>query len=270
MTDTRTPCMVLGDRFGAPPDFGIVLGSGLGALAEQVEGKRVAPYTEIAGFPMSTVAGHAGQLIVGKLAGRSVALLRGRWHLYEGYDPTQVTIGVRSLARWGVKNLIVTNAAGGVAARLVAGDLMLITDQINLTGQSPLVGMPAFVDMTAAYDPAFREAALAASRDCGVELKQGVYAGMAGPQYETPAEVRMLAAVGADAVGMSTVLETIAARQAGIRVLGLSCITNAAAGGAHLGVTGVGVDHKEVLKTGAAVSDRFARLVKALLPKIQA
>ena len=265
MTDTRTASMVLGDRFGAPPEIGIVLGSGLGALAEQVEGKTVAPYTNIAGFPMSTVAGHAGQLIVGKLAGRTVAVLRGRWHLYEGYEPTQVTIGVRSLARWGVRTLVVTNAAGGVSPRLVAGDLMLITDQINLTGQSPLVGMPAFVDMSAAYDPSFRESALAAARECGVELKQGVYAGMAGPQYETPAEVRMLAAIGADAVGMSTVLETIAARHAGIRVLGLSCITNAAAGGA----TGAGVDHKEVLKTGAAVSERFAKLVRATLPKLQ-
>lgn len=265
MTDTRTPCMVLGERFGAPPDVGIVLGSGLGALAEQVEGRRVASYTEIAGFPMSTVAGHAGQLVVGKLAGRSVALLRGRWHLYEGYEPALVTIGVRSLARWGVKNLIVTNAAGGVSPRLAAGDLMLITDQINLTGQSPLVGMPAFVDMSAAYDPGFREAAMAASRECGVELKQGVYAGMAGPQYETPAEVRMLGALGADAVGMSTVLEVIAARHAGIRVLGLSCITNAAAGGG----TGAGVDHKEVLKTGAAASERFGRLITAVLPKMR-
>jgi purine-nucleoside phosphorylase len=265
MTDTRTPCMVLGDRFGAPPDIGIVLGSGLGALAEQVDGKTVASYDQIAGFPMSTVAGHAGQLIVGKLAGRTVALLRGRWHLYEGYEPTQVTIGVRSLARWGVKALVVTNAAGGVSPRLAAGDLMLINDQINLTGQSPLVGMPAFVDMSTAYDPAFREAALGASRESGVELKQGVYAGMAGPQYETPAEVRMLAAMGADAVGMSTVLETIAARHAGIRVLGLSCITNAAAGGS----TGAGVDHKEVLKTGEAVSERFAKLVRATLPKMK-
>lgn len=269
MTDTRTPCMVLGDRFGAPPDIGIVLGSGLGALTDKVQERQVATYDQIAGFPMSTVAGHVGQLVVGKLAGRSVALLRGRWHLYEGYDPTQVTIGVRSLTRWGVKCLIVTNAAGGVAARLTAGDLMLITDQINLTGQSPLMGMPAFVDMTTAYDPALRESALAAARESGVDLKQGVYAGMAGPQYETPAEVRMLAALGADAVGMSTVLEVIAARHAGVRVLGLSCITNAAAGGAHLGVVGTKVDHQEVLKTGAAVGDRFARLISAILPRLQ-
>lgn len=261
MTDTRTACMVLAEKFGAPVDVGIVLGSGLGALADQVEGKRVAPYNEIAGFPMSTVAGHAGQVVVGRLAGRSVALLRGRWHLYEGYEPQQVTVGIRSLARWGVKSVVVTNAAGGVAPRLAAGDLMLITDQINLTGHSPLRGTPAFIDMSAAYDPAFREAALAASKECGVPLQQGVYAGMAGPQYETPAEVRMLAALGADAVGMSTVLETIAARHAGLRVLGLSCITNAAAGA-------TGVNHADVLKTGANAAERFGKLIRAVLPKL--
>jgi purine-nucleoside phosphorylase len=257
--------MVLADRFGAAPDVGIVLGSGLGSLAERVEERRQVAYSEIAGFPMPTVAGHAGQVIAGKLAGRRVVLLRGRWHLYEGYDATQVSVGVRSLARWGVKALVVTNAAGAVSPKLAAGDLMLITDQINLTAQSPLRGMPAFVDMTRAYDTAFQEACRAGAREGRVALREGVYAGVAGPQYETPAEVRMLASLGADAVGMSTVLETIAARHAGMRVLGISCITNAAAGGA----AGAAVDHHEVLAAGASAAERFAALVLATLPRMK-
>ncbi|MBI2920451.1 MAG: purine-nucleoside phosphorylase [Planctomycetes bacterium] len=265
MSDVRNASMILRDRFGTAPEIGIILGSGLGGLADRVQGADVARYSDIPGLPMPTVAGHAGQAIVGTLAGKRVVLLRGRWHLYEGYDPVQVTVGVRSLARWGVKGLIVTNASGGISKSLAAGDLMLIADQINLTGESPLRGQPAFIDMTQAYDPGWREAAVAAARDAGIPLKQGVYAGAAGPQYETPAEVRMLAAMGADAVGMSTVLEVIAARHARVRVLGLSCITNMAAGGA----AAQKVDHEEVLRTGAAVADRFAALILAILPKLR-
>jgi len=265
MSDTRNPTYMLGERFGAAPDVGIILGSGLGGLVDAVEDRRNCSYTELAGFPMSTVAGHAGQAVAGTPSGRRVVLLRGRWHLYEGYDATQVTVGVRSLARWGVRSLIVTNAAGGITRGLKAGDLMLLTDQINLTGHSPLRGTPAFIDMTNAYDPAWRESALAAARELRIDLKQGVYAGVAGPQYETPAEVRMLANCGADAVGMSTVLEVIAARHAGMRILGLSCITNPAAGGALHGPAAA-VDHQEVLRTGAEAAGRFNALIKAVLP----
>ena len=175
-----------------------------------------------------------------------------------------MTTSVRALAAWGTRSLIVTNAAGGVGAGLRGGDLMLLTDQINLTGKSPLTGRPDFIDMTDAYDPEWRREAVAAAREAGIALKQGVYAGAAGPQYETPAEVRMLAALGADAVGMSTVLEVIAARAAKMRVLGISCITNIAAGG------GTGpLEHADVLKTGAAAADTFARLILAILPMLK-
>jgi len=269
MIDIRTPCLALQDKFGEAPELAIVLGSGLGLLAESVEGARMVPYTEVAGWPMSTVAGHAGELVVGRLAGRRVAVMRGRWHLYEGYDAAQITIGVRSLARWGVKSLVLTNAAGGISGAFRPGDLMLITDQINMTGTSPLSGTPAFIDMSNAYDVPYRLAAIGAAQESGVDLKPGVYAGVAGPQYETVAEVRMLAAVGADAVGMSTVLEVIAARHAGMRVLGLSCITNLAAGGAHLGSPVAQVDHAEVLRIGHEAGAKFSTLVRAILPTLK-
>jgi purine-nucleoside phosphorylase len=265
VSDTKLAGSILRERLGDAPEVGVVLGSGLGGLAEAVEERQETPYGHVPGFPMSTVAGHAGVLVTGRLSGRRVVLMRGRWHLYEGYDARQVTIGIRALAQWGVRSLLVTNAAGGISTRLAAGDLMLITDQINLTGTSPLRGTPAFIDMTAAYDPRWREAALGAARSAGIELKPGVYAGVAGPQYETPAEIRMFASLGADAVGMSTVLEVIAARHLGMRVLGLSCITNAAAGVAG----GAALDHQDVLKTGGAASGRFSKLVTCLLPHMR-
>lgn len=265
MSDTRLAGSILKERLGEAPEVAVVLGSGLGGLAGSVEERRETAYAQLPGFPMSTVAGHAGLMVTGRLGGRRVVLMRGRWHLYEGYDARQVTIGIRAIAEWGVRSLLVTNAAGGISPRLAAGDLMLISDQINLTGTSPLRGTPAFIDMSAAYDPKWREAARSAARSAGVDLKEGVYAGVAGPQYETPAEIRMFATLGADAVGMSTVLEVICARNLGMRVLGLSCITNAAAG-----VPGsTALDHQDVLRTGAAAADRFAKLVIGILPHLK-
>jgi purine-nucleoside phosphorylase len=248
---------------GDGADVAVVLGSGLAAVADRVVGGRAAPYASLPGFPETTVAGHPGRIVVGTIGTRKVLLLCGRVHGYEGYPPAEVGFSVRVAAALGVRTLIVTNAAGGVDPSLAPGDIVAISDQINLTGHSPLTGPnderlgPRFPDMTDAYAPALRAVAQAAARDVfGKPLREAIYAGMAGPAYETPAEVRLLHTLGAGLVGMSTVLEVIAARHAGLAVLGLSLVSNHAAG-----VTKEPLRHEDVTRAAAAGADGMGRLV---------
>jgi purine-nucleoside phosphorylase len=258
----------VGDRTGQL-DVALVLGSGLGAFADGLDGARPIPYEKIPHMPTSGVSGHAGNLVVGKKGGRRVAAMQGRPHLYEGWSPQEVVFGVRLMALLGARTLIITNAAGGIAPGLAPGDLMAIADQLNLTGTSSLLGPnderlgERFVDMTAAYDRDLIETANGVARTLGFELRQGVYAGLLGPAYETPAEVRMLRTLGADAVGMSTVLEVLAARHLGMRVLGISCISNLAAG-----ISDGPLSHAEVEDTAARVQSRFESLLTGILESI--
>jgi purine-nucleoside phosphorylase len=249
----------LSARIGNRPVVGVVLGSGLAAFGERLE-QRIG-YEQIPGMPIPRVAGHPGQLRCGTIDGVAVACLQGRVHLYEGHSPADVVFGVRLLAALGCRAVVLTNAAGGIAPHLAAGDRLLIRDHLNLTGHNPLAGSridahTPFVDMSNAYDGRLGELALAAARDVEVELEQGVYAGLLGPSYETPAEIRMLRALGADAVGMSTVLEVIALRQLGVRVAAISCITNLAAG-----ISPVPLDHAEVQAIAARTAAPFVALL---------
>ena len=251
-------------RLTAQPRVGIVLGSGLGAFADTLDGLVRIPYRELPHMPASAVVGHAGNLCFGRVGGVSVVCMQGRVHLYEGHSVDTVVQGVRMMARLGVACVLITNAAGGLDPSWSPGDLMLVTDHLNLTGATPLRGPndeslgPRFPDMTAAYDPPLREAALAAASRLGIPLRQGVYAGLVGPSYETPAEVRMLRMLGAQAVGMSTVTEVIALRHMGVRVAALSCITNLAAG-----IGARPLDHAEVEATAASRRDALAALLGA-------
>jgi purine-nucleoside phosphorylase len=256
----------LQNRLPAPPRVALVLGSGLGGVADALEGAVRFPYSEIPGFPRVTVAGHAGALVCGRLGGVSVAALQGRFHAYEGWSQEEVVLPVRLLSALGAGILVVTNAAGGIRPGLAPGDLMLIADHLNLMGRNPLLGPvqegeERFPDMSDPYDRAYREVAERVALEHRIPLQQGVYAGLLGPSYETPSEVRMLARLGADAVGMSTVTEVIAARARGMRVLGISCITNLAAGLGH-----EKLDHSEVMEVGARVRDRMAELILAVVP----
>lgn len=236
----------------------IVLGSGLGPLAEAVVIEREVPFAD-AGLPASTVPGHAGRFVLGKLDGVPLWLMKGRVHLYEGHPPEAAAAGVRWLAAQGVKRLILTNAAGTLNPEFHPGTWMLLADHLNLTATTPLCGAE-FIDLSAAYHPAWRDQAHAAARELGITLHEGVYAGLRGPQYETPAEVRMLRTLGADAVGMSTVLETIQARALGLSVLGFSCLTNWAAG-----ISPAALDHHDVLATGQQAAATMIRLLRRLL-----
>jgi purine-nucleoside phosphorylase len=239
----------------------VVLGSGLGGFADALGNRTETPYAEIPGWPVSTAVGHAGRLVTGRVGGTDVIVLAGRAHLYEGYTAAQVTFGIRELARRGVKSLILTNAAGGNNANYKPGDLVLISDHINLMGANPMTGpSPQFVDMSEAYSREFREIARRAS---GLDLAEGVYAGVAGPNYETPAEIRYLRAIGADLVGMSTVPETIAANYLGMKVLGISCVTNMAAG-----LVAQKLVHEDVLATGELVRDTLVGLLRAVVPVV--
>ena len=248
----------------------LVLGSGLGAFADDLEDARAIPYAEIPGFARPTVEGHAGRLVVGRVGGVGVAAMQGRFHFYEGYSLEEVTFPVRVLGLLGAKSLVLTNAAGGLNNSYEQGALVLISDHLNLMGTNPLLGRhdarfgPRFPDMTEVYDREYQDAAITEAREMGLELRRGIYAALSGPSYETPAEIRMLRLLGADAVGMSTVPEAIVARHMGIRVLGLSCITNMAAGVAE----GV-IDHAEVIETGARVRETFAGLLRRVIPKLQ-
>jgi purine-nucleoside phosphorylase len=251
------------------PRIALVLGSGLGAFADEFSGASRIPYAEIPHFPRSTAIGHAGNLVIGNVGAISVAGMQGRVHLYEGYSVKDVAFPIRVFARMGVKAVILTNAAGGIKREFVQGKLVVIKDHINLQGATPLSGPNderfgvRFPDMTAAYDRRFREMAVGEGNRMGIGMYEGIYAALPGPSYETPAEIRYLRAVGADLVGMSTVPEVIAARHSGIRVLGISCVTNAAAG-----ILDQPLDHKEVLETAERVKGQFIGLLKALIPRI--
>jgi purine-nucleoside phosphorylase len=241
----------------------VVLGSGLGAWASRLKQGQALPYAAIPHMPSPSVAGHPGQLWLGQLAGVSVACLQGRVHAYEGHSVERVVFGARLLAKLGCRVVLLTNAAGGIRADLSPGSLMLITDHLNLTGRNPLVGWspeghPPFIDMTHAYDVRLAVAARRAASQLGVTLSDGVYAALLGPSYETPAEIRMLRALGADAVGMSTALEVIALRERGVAVGAVSCITNAAAG---LGA--VELSHEDVQATAARSREQFEALLDA-------
>jgi purine-nucleoside phosphorylase len=251
------------------PKIALVLGSGLGAFADEFAAATRIPYAKIPHFPRSTAIGHAGQLVIGKVAGIEVAGMQGRVHLYEGYSPQDVAFPIRVFSRLGAKAVILTNAAGGIKKEFTQGRLVVISDHINLQGANPLSGPnadefgPRFPDMTNAYDKKFRELTLAAGRRLNIDLGEGVYAALAGPSYETPAEIRYLRSIGADLVGMSTVPEVIAARHAGLRALGISCVTNAAAG-----VLERPLDHNEVLETAERVKSQFIGLLRAVIPRI--
>jgi purine-nucleoside phosphorylase len=258
----------LRSRLSRAPRAVLVLGSGLGGVAHEIADAVRLPYGEIPGFPKPSVAGHAGALVAGILSGVEVVALSGRFHLYEGWGAASVAFPLRALAALGADHIILTNAAGAVRPGLAAGDLMLISDHINLLFRSPLTGPTGagedrFPDMSAAYDPDLQGIALATAGEMRLSLVRGVYAAVLGPSYETPAEVRMLRRLGADAVGMSTVPEAIVARALGMRVLAISCITNSAAG------LGIGkLSHEEVLQVGAATAERLAGFLRVLLPRI--
>jgi len=253
------------------PEIALVLGSGLGAFADEFSDATKIPYAEIPHFPQSTAIGHAGKLVIGNVGAIPVAGMQGRVHLYEGYSVKDVAFPIRVFARMGVKAVILTNAAGGIKHEFVQGKLVVIKDHINLQGANPLSGANddrfgvRFPDMTAAYDRRFREMAVGEGNRMGIGMHEGVYAALPGPSYETPAEIRYLRTIGADLVGMSTVPEVVAARHSGIRVLGISCVTNAAAG-----ILDQPLDHQQVLETGERVKGQFIGLLKALIPRIAA
>ncbi|GAB7386195.1 purine-nucleoside phosphorylase [Bacillaceae bacterium] len=248
------------------PRIGLILGSGLGVLADEIEAATVIPYAQIPHFPVSTVEGHDGQLVIGTLMGKRVMTLKGRFHYYEGYDLDAVTFPVRVMQALGVKTLIVTNAAGGINTQFRPGQLMLIRDHINFTFRNPLIGPNderlgvRFPDMSEAYSRRLIELAKKVAAEQKLEIAEGVYVGMLGPSYETPAEIRMLRMLGGDAVGMSTVPEVIVAKHAGMEVLGISCISNMAAG-----ILDQPLTHQEVMETTEKAKHRFLRFVKGIL-----
>ncbi|MES1258280.1 MAG: purine-nucleoside phosphorylase [Acidobacteriota bacterium] len=256
-------------RTSLRPRAGVVLGSGLGAFADTLDERITIPYSEIPGWPQSTAIGHAGKLVIGIVEGVTVAVLSGRAHLYEGYTAQQAVFGIRTLRSLGVDSVILTNAAGGIRRDWRPGELVLLSDHINLLGQNPLTGAndealgPRFPDMSEAYSRRFREAAREAGKSLGLDLPEGVYAAVPGPSYETPAEIRYLRAIGADLVGMSTVPETIAANHMGMQVLGISCVTNHAAG-----VTDRKLDHREVLEVGERMKGTLIELLRRVLPRL--
>lgn len=247
-------------------EIAVVLGSGLGDYVEALEDAKYMDYKDIPNFPVSTVPGHKGRWYTGTLHGKRVCMMQGRFHAYEGYDLLDVTMPVRVMQKLGVKTLIVTNAAGGVNMEFHAGDLMLINDVLNLTGKNPLIGPnldefgPRFPDMSYALDRELRSLAVETAQKMNIPLQQGVYCWLNGPTYETPAEIRMLRTLGADAVGMSTVPEIIVARHGGMRVLGLSCITNMAAG-----VMDAPLNHEEVMEMGNKVKGTFRQLLDGVI-----
>jgi len=247
------------------PTIGIVLGSGLGGLTRQIDDAVRIPFVDIPDFPQATVAGHEGAVIVGNLGGREIVALSGRFHVYEGYPAALAAFPVRVIHALGARELFVSNAAGGISPKLAVGDLMMISDHLNLMGTNPLVGELQegeirFPDMTDAYDPGLRRILRTTAERLGITLREGVYAGLLGPSYETPSEVKMLRMLGDDVVGMATVREVIVARARRMRVAGISCITNAAAG-----VTGAALSHAEVLETTNRVSAAFESLVTEFL-----
>jgi purine-nucleoside phosphorylase len=259
------------ERTSIEPKVGLILGSGLGGVVDELEDRVEIAYSEIPGWPLATAVGHAGVLVLGTLRDVPVAAMVGRAHLYEGVPAERVAFGVRVLGKLGIRSLVVTNAAGGIKPDFAPGQLVLISDHVNLQGASPLVGPndeslgPRFPDMSDAYDPAFRASAREAAGRLGLDLREGVYAAWLGPQFETPAEIRFMRAVGGDLAGMSTVQEVIAARHMGIRVLGISVVTNPAAG-----VSAEKIDHEAVLEVGARAAGSLTALVRELVPTLSA
>lgn len=251
------------------PEIGLILGSGLGDLAENIKNKVEIKYSDIPNFPVSTVKGHDGKLIIGELEGKDVIAMKGRFHYYEGYSQADTTIPVRVMKMMGVKNIIVTNAAGGVNKDFNAGDLMIIKDHINLSGSNPLIGKnddrigPRFPDMSDAYSKDKRKLVKDCAKELGINIKEGVYVYLSGPNYETPAEIKMLQILGGDAVGMSTVPEVLTAVHCGICVIGISCITNMAAG-----ISQNKLNHEEVIETTERVKNDFSKLVTKIIKKI--
>lgn len=265
----RTAADYIRARIDGLTEIGLVLGSGWGDFAAQVENPVHIPYAEVPGFPCAGVAGHAGEWVIGEIAGKKVAVMSGRFHYYEGHDMKTVTLPVRVMQKLGVKTLILTNAAGGINGEFEVGDLMLISDHISMTGTSPLFGPnseelgPRFPDMTHAYDRDLRFLAHLVANGQHFRLREGVYAQMPGPCYETPAEIRMLRVLGADAVGMSTVPEVIAARHGGMKVMGLSCITNMAAG-----VLDTPLSHGEVMEASRKAAGRVKAFLEEMIRRI--
>jgi purine-nucleoside phosphorylase len=253
------------------PKIGLVLGSGLGAFADELSTATRIPYEQIPSFPRSTAIGHAGQMVIGKAEGIPLAAMQGRVHLYEGYSPHQVAFPMRVFGRMGVRAVVLTNAAGGINLSYQQGALVVVKDHLNLQGQNPLVGPnddrfgPRFPDMTHAYCNEYRTMVLTAAQARGKSVHEGVYAALLGPSYETPAEIRYLRTIGADLVGMSTIAEVIVARQMGIKVLAISCVTNMAAG-----ILDKPISHEEVLETGRRVRGDFVALLRTVLPEIAA
>jgi purine-nucleoside phosphorylase len=253
------------------PEIAVVLGSGLGAFAEEMKDSVVIPYGDIPNFPRPTAVGHAGRMVIGKIGDLTVAAMQGRAHQYEGYSSREAAFPVRVFGRLGVKSLVLTNAAGGINSAYAQGALVVLSDHINLQGSNPLNGPnderfgTRFQGMSEAYSKKYRHLAQDAARELGIDLKEGVYAALSGPSYETPAEIRYLRVIGADLVGMSTVPEVIVARHMGIDVLAISCVTNMAAG-LSLGE----INHEEVLETGERVRGTFLALLSAILPRLAA
>lgn len=261
----------LQERLPGAPSVGVVLGSGLGSFADELDERIEIRYADIPGWPRSTAIGHAGNLVYGTVSGVPTVVLSGRVHLYEGYTPARVTYGMRALKLLGVRTMILTNAAGGINLNYARGALVLLSDHINLQGVNPLAGAndddlgPRFPDMSEAYSSRLRELARESGAELGIELAEGVYAAMLGPSYETPAEIRFLRTIGADLVGMSTVPEAIVCNHMGVEVLAISCVTNMAAG-----ILPQRINHEEVLETGRAVREKFVRLLKAIIPRVEA
>jgi purine-nucleoside phosphorylase len=253
------------------PEVAVVLGSGLGAFGDELQDSVAIPYRDIPNFPRPTAVGHAGRMVVGKIGDLTVAAMQGRTHQYEGYSSREAAFPVRVLGRLGIKSLLLTNAAGGINPAYAKGALVVINDHINLQGSNPLNGPnderfgPRFPSMCNAYSSSYRKLAQDAARELGLDLKEGVYAALAGPSYETPAEIRFLRGIGADLVGMSTVPEVIVARHMGIDVLAISCVTNMAAG-----LSEGEISHQEVLETTERVRGTFVALLAAILPRIVA
>lgn len=251
------------------PEIAVILGSGLGTLVEEVENKIEINYSDIPNFPVSTVCGHEGKFVYGDIRGKRVIMMQGRFHFYEGHNINAVAFPVRVLRLLGIEKLIVTNAAGGVNTEFNPGDLMIIKDHINLSGVNPLIGKnieefgPRFPDMSSSYNKDFIKIAKKTAEEIDIRVKEGVYAMMTGPSYETPAEVKMIRILGADAVGMSTVPEVITANHCGMKVLGISCITNMAAG-----ILNQPLSHKEVIETSNIVKENFKRLVAGIIISI--
>ncbi|NMW84773.1 purine-nucleoside phosphorylase [Peptoniphilus sp. AGMB00490] len=257
------------ERISLEPEIGIVLGSGLGDFADSIENKIEIPYKDIPGFPVSTVKGHDGKLIFGKIKSKNVCVMKGRIHFYEGYEISDVVYPIKVLADLGIKTLILTNAAGGVNMDFKPADLMIITDHINLMGKNPLIGPnddaigPRFPDMTDLYTPELVNIAENSAKKLGINIRKGVYMYFTGPTYETAAEVKMARTLGADAVGMSTVPEAIIARHRGLKILGISTITNMSTG-----ILDTPLDHAEVVEVGKEVAGKFKELLKEIIEEI--